>query len=413
MAIGSCCTFKKPTVIFAAFEYNATGAWSFSEGHSPEAFGWNLVKKNGYRGTSNAVVDEKPHFANLYSRCFEAGEQLEDLPPCVALRGRRRSRHGRPRSRLFGRAICRHLRRSSTAIGRSTTDRCACPTSKMPDSWAAWQKRNAPAVSKATPVPLRRTTQDHPHRRTDSARYVLPAGVPRSQQRKTSLPLLQADTRCVIRSVCRPSSASWATGRSGRSSKSPTAINTPAPLASQRRATSVFAMENVGMGPDRDTHHELDRLLRLDGLGWYSLLFAHQQMLLDHVFTDPLVDTKRVGVTGVSTGGLLALSAIAMDGRVAASSVQGIFGSMRVSFIQDRARHCQCGAIPGLLPDFDLPEMALLASTAPAPHLQCHPGRFRPGRGPATNRKDRTSLHRHGWKQAMVHLAPGPPRVRL
>jgi hypothetical protein len=33
---------------------------------------------------------------------------------------------------------------------------------------------------------------------------------------------------------------------------------------------------------------------------------------------------------------------------------------MRVSFIQDRNRHCSCGAIPGLLPECDLPELALL-----------------------------------------------------
>ena len=131
------------------------------------------------------------------------------------------------------------------------------------------------------------------------------------------------------------------------------------------RGYLVFAMENVGMGPERDTHHELDRVLRLDGYGWYSLLFAHQQILLDHVFADPAVDARRVGVTGVSTGGLLALSAIAMEPRVAAASVQGIFGSMRVSFIRDRDRHCACGAIPGLLPDFDLPEMALLAAPRP------------------------------------------------
>jgi pimeloyl-ACP methyl ester carboxylesterase len=51
-----------------------------------------------------------------------------------------------------------------------------------------------------------------------------------------------------------------------------------------------------------------------------------------------------------------------MEPRISAASVQGIFGSMRVSFIQDRNRHCSCGAIPGLLPEFDLPELALLVT---------------------------------------------------
>jgi glycerophosphoryl diester phosphodiesterase len=127
----------------------------------------------------------------------------------------------------------------------------------------------------------------------------------------------------------------------------------------------VYAMENVGMEPERDNHLDLNRSLRLEGHGWYSLLFSHQRMLLDEVFSDTMVDTKRVGVTGVSTGGLLSLSAAVMEPRIAAASVQGIFGSMRISFIRDRHRHCSCGAIPGLLPQFDLPELALLVAPRP------------------------------------------------
>lgn len=45
-----------------------------------------------------------------------------------------------------------------------------------------------------------------------------------------------------------------------------------------------------------------------------------------------------------------------------AASVQGIFGSMRTSFVRDRNSHCSCGAIPRLLPDFDLPELAVLVA---------------------------------------------------
>jgi dienelactone hydrolase len=102
-------------------------------------------------------------------------------------------------------------------------------------------------------------------------------------------------------------------------------------------------------------------------------------MLLDHVFEDPAVDRRRVGVTGVSTGGLLALAAAAIEPRVRAASVQGIFGSMRKSFIADRDRHCKCGAIPGLLPDFDLPTLAVM--TVPRP-LHISNG-ARDGFGPA------------------------------
>ena len=124
----------------------------------------------------------------------------------------------------------------------------------------------------------------------------------------------------------------------------------------------VYAMENIGMEPGQDTHRDLDQALRLTGQSWYSLLFAHQRIMLDQVFADPSVDPERVGAAGVSTGGLLALTAAVQEPRIAAASVQGIFGSMRVSFIRDRLLHCPCGAITGLLPDFDLPELALLVA---------------------------------------------------
>jgi len=129
----------------------------------------------------------------------------------------------------------------------------------------------------------------------------------------------------------------------------------------------VFAMENVGMGPEdgKQTHTQLDSVLSLSGYSWYSLLFAHQRLLLDHVFDDPEVDSEAVGVVGVSTGGLLALSAAALEPRVKAASVHGIFASLAISFARDRELHCACGTIDGALPSFDLPRLALLVAPRP------------------------------------------------
>ena len=112
-------------------------------------------------------------------------------------------------------------------------------------------------------------------------------------------------------------------------------------------------------------------------------------------------------MTGVSTGGLLALSAIAMDARVATASVQGIFGSMRVSFIQDRDHHCACGAIPGLLPDFDLPEMALLAAPRPLHISNAAQDGFRPSE--AKRNVERITPHylAAGGKEPIFTTPPG------
>lgn len=355
--------FRKPAVVFAAFEYNATGAWSFPEGHSPQEFGWHLVEKGGYRGTSNAILEGKPHSADVYCRTFQQGEQLEGLPPwwmCVAVVGIDRA------SQVAGYSA--QVADSSVPFLYSqwaTRERpLRVPEYENGQQWAAWQQsmrdrfrkelvfsysEPASVVAVGEPTVRKGYTQQEFHVLSGGKRLfrffkLLPDGV---SGRSATIVCFMGHGK-VRQILDEPDSYQHA-------------------CAAQfaKGGYLVFAMENVGMGPDRDTHHDLDRVLRLDGYGWYSLLFAHQQVLLDHVFADPAVDARRVGVTGVSTGGLLALSAIAMEPRVAAASVQGIFGSMRVSFIRDRDRHCPCGAIPGLLPDFDLPEMALLAAPRP------------------------------------------------
>jgi len=145
-----------------------------------------------------------------------------------------------------------------------------------------------------------------------------------------------------------------------------------------RRGYLVYAMENVGMEPRGDTHLDIDQAMRLYGWSWYSLLFAHSRMLLDEVFRDPMVDRERVGVTGVSTGGFLSLVAGALDPRVAAVSVHGFFGTMRDFFIADSHRHCRCGAVTGLLPEFDLPTLATLVAPRPLHISTAQKDSFRP-----------------------------------
>ena len=169
----------------------------------------------------------------------------------------------------------------------------------------------------------------------------------------------------------------------------------------------VYAMENIGMEPERDTHLDLDQSLRLEGHGWYSLLFAHQRILLNQIFADPCVDPRQVASTGVSTGGLLALSAAVIEPKIAAASVQGIFGSMRVSFIRDRGRHCTCGAIPGLLPDFDLPLLALLVAPR-ALHISngANDG-FSPAEAQRSLKLIAPPYRKLGVKQPQMTVSPG------
>lgn len=363
--------FTQPAVVFAALQYNQTGAWSFPEGRSPREFGWRVVAAQAYRGTSNGNLGGGAHFADIYCRRFDAGDTLDEMPPwwlCLAMvspeqaervpgyRKAMSSPDPPPVPFLYGRWATR--RRPLNV-----------PPFESREQWEDWQRRRRSEFRRRLVFHY-----DHPAKIVSAGEPVRKSGF--TQQEFHVL----ADGRLLFRFFrLVPRAAS----RSGFGGKLPTIVcfmghGKVRQILSERdsyqhacaarfaeRGYLVYAMENVGMEPERDRHLELDRILRLDGYGWYSLLFAHQQMLLDHVFSDPLVDASNVGVTGVSTGGLLALSAAAMDVRVKAASVQGIFGSMRESFIKDRNRHCQCGAIPGLLPKFDLPELALLVAPRP------------------------------------------------
>lgn len=359
--------FNKPSVVFAAFEYNSTGNWSFPSGRTPLDGGWRLLFKDAYRGTSNANLGGKPHFASIYYCEFDSGEQLSGLPSwwlCLAvvdpdsagkIPGFRRDTSGPI-------AVTPPFSYEQW----STRDRpLAVPPFESSKQWAAWQRRQRERFGQRLVFPY------------DGKAVITKTGIPVDCDKFVQQELSVHNAGGKLFRFFRLSP------KSAKAGKMPTVVcfmghGKVQQLLSDRESYQhacaaqfaehgylVFAMENVGMEPNRDTHHELDQLLRLDGYCWYSLLFAHQQILLQHVFFDTRVDPNRVGVTGVSTGGLLALSAAACDPRVAAASVQGIFGSMRVSFIHDRNRHCRCGAIPGLLPLFDLPELALLVTPRP------------------------------------------------
>ncbi len=376
--------FIKRSVVFAVFEYNTTGAWSFPDGFTAADWGWRLVKKNGYRGTSNGTLDGQPHHADIYCRTFDAGTELGEMPPWWVCLGIVTPQEA-AQVPGFTEAMARDVPESQPfrySRWATRNEPLAVPELKTAADWTDWQQSmreefqrrlvfkyaSQPTFARVgEPVIRERYRQQEYHVLIGNERlfrFFKLAPLARPDSSKKRLPTI----------VCFMGHGKVRQILEDRDSYQHACA---AQFAEQ--GYLVFAMENVGMEPNHDRHHELDRLLRLDGYSWYSLLFAHQQILLDHLFADPQVDTKKVGVTGVSTGGLLALSAVAMDARVNSASVQGIFGSMRVSFIQDRHRHCSCGAIPGLLPKFDLPEMALLAAPRPL-HISnaVHDG-FSPG----------------------------------
>ncbi len=359
--------FKKPTVVFAAFQYNDTGAWSFPDGRSPADFGWKQLQKEAYRGSSNGNLKGGKHFASIYYCQFDAGEQLTGLPKwwvCLAvMEAHQATKIAGYQPNTSG--PIKVEKPFSYEQWATKKHPLAVPSFQNKSQWTAWQQKlreefkqrlvfaypgKMEIVAVGDSIDRGKFTQQEFHVHHNEIRIFRFYRLTPHVAKKKSVPTI----------VCF-----MGHGKVKQVLEEQNSYQHACAAQFAEKGYLVFAMENVGMEPGRDTHHELDRLLRLDGYCWYSLLFSHQQILLERVFADKQVDVARVAVTGVSTGGLLALSAAAFEPRVSATSVQGIFGSMRISFIQDRNYHCPCGAIPGLLPQFDLPEMALLVTPRP------------------------------------------------
>lgn len=359
--------FKQPAVVFAAFEYNNSGAWTFPQGRSPHDHGWRKLENASYRGTSNGTLKDKPHFADIYFCEFKAGQKLSGLPPwwlCLAILDAKAAETIPGfQAGTSGPVAVTPTFSYETEVTRDRP--LVVPDFQNQRQWTEWQQAQRrlfrerlvyPYAGKLTIQPVgeavnRGTFLQQEFAVTHDGKRIF---------RFFRLAPKSENTKPRPTIVCF-----MGHGKVSQILEQRDSYQHACAARFAEQGYLVYAMENVGMEPGSDRHHELDHLLRLDGFSWYGLLFAHQQILLEHIFADPQVNPKKVGATGVSTGGLLALSAAAFEPRIAATSVQGIFGSMRVSFIQDRHRHCHCGAIPGLLPEFDLPEMALLVTPRP------------------------------------------------
>ncbi len=356
--------FRRASVVFAAFGYNTTGLWSFQAGRPPNDFGWHLWRKDAYRGSSNPLKDGKPHRTSIWFREFKAGQELAGLPNWWLCLG------------ITDLEMAQKIDGFKTGL---TSD--LSPLRRFPHAVAAAQPRPLMVPEFESVVVLRQWQTRQRKRFVDRMLYPYDGKIAVSTGPESSHVThrrhefhVTLNGQRLFRFFRLEPPAAKAT------QKLPTIVcfmghGKVAQILDEEESYQhacaarfagagylVYAMENIGMEPGRDTHLDLDQSLRLEGHGWYSLLFAHQRILLDHIFAEPRVDPRRVAATGVSSGGLLALSAAVIEPRIAAVSVQGIFGSMRVSFIRDRHRHCTCGAIPGLLPEFDLPELALLVA---------------------------------------------------
>jgi arylsulfatase A-like enzyme/glycerophosphoryl diester phosphodiesterase len=360
--------FRQPAVVFAAFEYNTSGAWSFGDGRPPQDHGWHLWRPDAYRGTSNPDVNGQPNRTSIWFREFKAEQALFGLPSwwlCLGVVDLETARTIKGFTEGLVSTVTQTTPTFSHAEAASSIRPLNVPSFETADAIREWQTQRRKLFIERMVYPYEGPANVLPGLVSEHATY-------NQQEFDVTIEGERLFRYFRLQPNATPPSNKYPTvicfmghGKVKQVLEEQDSYQHACAAEFAKAGYLVFAMENIGMEPGSDTHLDLDRIHRLEGYGWYSLLFAHQRLLLDRVYSDPEVDSQRVGVTGVSTGGLLALSAAAMEPRIAAASVQGIFGSMRVSFIRDRNHHCSCGAIPGLLPEFDLPELALLVAPRP------------------------------------------------
>ncbi len=128
----------------------------------------------------------------------------------------------------------------------------------------------------------------------------------------------------------------------------------------------VYVMENRGMGKlsHLGSHLRIDAVARVSGGSWYGEIMTDALWLIENIHLESIVDTKRIGTAGVSTGGALSMIISAIDKRIAASYVQGFLGSFRKTF-GIRGGHCLCGHISSILKLGDMSDIASLIAPRP------------------------------------------------
>ena len=85
--------------------------------------------------------------------------------------------------------------------------------------------------------------------------------------------------------------------------------------------------------------------------------------LLDHLSLSPLLDAQRIGIMGISGGGMLALFGAALDVRLRAVLVSGYFSTFRDSILA--MGHCWCNFVPGLGAFGEMHDLAALVAPRP------------------------------------------------
>ncbi len=118
-----------------------------------------------------------------------------------------------------------------------------------------------------------------------------------------------------------------------------------------------------------NVHHEAGYALLPLGQTIAGWMVWDSMRALDYLETLPEVDPSRIGITGVSGGGLNSLLTAALDQRVQAAAVVGFTFEFN-NWIKYGGNHCACTHLPGIFRSMEWFEIASLVAPRPLLLLQ-------------------------------------------
>lgn len=118
--------------------------------------------------------------------------------------------------------------------------------------------------------------------------------------------------------------------------------------------------EDIRQGPGQSSCFRLAVHLLMTGRTIAGLRVRETSAAVGYALNRPEVDPDRIGIMGISGGGLVAGFAAALDPRIRCAVVSG-YASLFEESILDR-NHCLDNYVPGILPEAEMPELLGLIS---------------------------------------------------
>ena len=142
-------------------------------------------------------------------------------------------------------------------------------------------------------------------------------------------------------------------------------VAAPEIAAFGERRTDYSYLDRVMGQPEPTTCHNAATYAFMLGKSLAGMRTRDGMRLIDYLETREEVDATRIGVMGISGGGMAAFFHAALDERIGAAVISGYFSSFKDSILA--MNHCTCNFVPGLL---NIGEMAdLVGLILPRPLL--------------------------------------------